>query len=213
MAIYTVGHSNLNQEQFLELIKGLDVLMDVRSHPGSNKWPQFNKEQLERYVPVTDTLYDWEPGLGGWDVRHMPLASKFLSYGVDVAAYTRGAFPKQRIAKKLVAAELWEGRPSWTNQGLLDYSWFMTLPEFLVAADRLIEMAQINDVGIMCCEVLWWKCHRSMIADYMAFRNIDCIHLQPKPTSHLSALGDRLQRYHPEIIKVWEQHKEKSNGI
>lgn len=49
--IYTVGHSNTEFERFLNLLNGIEVVVDVRSVPFSTYAPQFNmqniKEQLE----------------------------------------------------------------------------------------------------------------------------------------------------------------------
>ena len=70
----------------------------------------------------------------------------------------------------------------------------------------------------MCCECQWWRCHRSMIADYLAFRKIDCQHIMPhvrqknkvkfvdgyKLTSHMKVFGNRLERYESEIIDRWK---------
>lgn len=79
----------------------------------------------------------------------------------------------------------------------------MSLPEFLAGADRLIERGRTEDVGIMCCECLWWKCHRSMIADYLCFRGGDAVHLQPQLKAHSKALGNRLERYDPDVFSAW----------
>ncbi len=49
--IYTVGHSNIDFERFLSMLKGIEILIDVRSEPFSKYVPQFNsgilKKQLE----------------------------------------------------------------------------------------------------------------------------------------------------------------------
>ncbi len=45
---YTVGHSNVTFEKFLELVKTVDIdlLVDVRTIPYSKYVPQFNREPL-----------------------------------------------------------------------------------------------------------------------------------------------------------------------
>ena len=47
--IYTIGHSNRSLEDFLALLKEFDIqaLADIRSQPGSRKFPHFNLENLE----------------------------------------------------------------------------------------------------------------------------------------------------------------------
>lgn len=205
--IYSIGHSTLPIEDFIKLMKdnNIDVLMDIRSHPTS-RWEQHRKENYERSMPEAGIAYYWEAGLGGWDVRHMGIADLMAGRGVNVAAYTKGKFPKQQIAPKL-AKEVSPLFPSWTNRGLFEYSWFTTLEEFGEAVDRLIFLGERRNVAIMCCEVLWWKCHRSMVADYLWSKGIDSVHLQPKLTNHSKAIGNRLERYHPDIIQKWDQFR------
>ena len=47
--VYTVGHSNLSFEMFLEIINTINIkiLIDVRSTPYSKYVPHFNKESLK----------------------------------------------------------------------------------------------------------------------------------------------------------------------
>ncbi|MBE3045059.1 DUF488 domain-containing protein, partial [Candidatus Bathyarchaeota archaeon] len=44
--IFTVGHSTHSLEDFLDILKEhqIEVLVDVRKLPGSNRYPQFNKD-------------------------------------------------------------------------------------------------------------------------------------------------------------------------
>lgn len=64
--LYTIGHSNHDQEHFCTLLlrHGIEVLADVRSQPYSRHTPQFNSEELKaalathgiRYVYLGDQL-------------------------------------------------------------------------------------------------------------------------------------------------------------
>jgi hypothetical protein len=221
MAIFTVGHSTISSEAFVDLVKGkLTTVIDVRSHPTS-RWPQFRREEMEKWLPEAGIGYEWWPGLGGWDVRHENLRDSMLTHGVDLASYMRGKFPKQRIAQNKEPPAEQEKlpivKPEWTNVGLRDYSWFMSLPEFVDDAEKLIARGANEDVGIMCCEALYFKCHRSMIADYLLHKGVDSTHLQPtfrqknkikyvsgsKGPFHSSVIGNRLSRYDPEIVDAW----------
>ncbi|MBQ6200877.1 MAG: DUF488 family protein [Prevotella sp.] len=49
MTIYTIGHSNHSQEEFLRLIQtyGITCVVDVRSLPASKHYPQFNQDTGE----------------------------------------------------------------------------------------------------------------------------------------------------------------------
>ncbi len=48
-ALFTIGHSNHTDEQFVQLLRqhGIDVLADVRSQPYSKYTNQFNREDLQ----------------------------------------------------------------------------------------------------------------------------------------------------------------------
>ncbi|MBR4553765.1 MAG: DUF488 domain-containing protein [Bacteroidaceae bacterium] len=57
--LYSVGHSNQSQEEFLELLKKHDVncIVDVRSVPASKYTPQFNMEPLKRFLKKNGIQY------------------------------------------------------------------------------------------------------------------------------------------------------------
>ena len=65
--IWTIGHSTRPIEEFIALLRSakLDVLIDVRSFPGSRRYPQFNKENLREAVPAAGVDYLHMPELGG----------------------------------------------------------------------------------------------------------------------------------------------------
>ena len=67
MDMYTIGHSTHTQEEFISLLKDYDieVLVDVRSYPGSKYVPQFNQENMEKWLPENDIKYIHMPELGG----------------------------------------------------------------------------------------------------------------------------------------------------
>lgn len=57
--LYTVGHSNQSQEDFLELLKRHDIncIVDVRSVPASKFTPQFNMEPLKWFLKTNNIQY------------------------------------------------------------------------------------------------------------------------------------------------------------
>jgi uncharacterized protein (DUF488 family) len=65
--IYTIGHSNRDIDEFIELLKKneIEVLVDVRKLPGSAKYPHFNREELSRSLGAVDILYVYLEELGG----------------------------------------------------------------------------------------------------------------------------------------------------
>lgn len=65
--IYTVGHSTQSMNAFIDELKshGIKVLVDVRSLPGSNKFPQFDSESMSRVLRSAGVKYIWMKELGG----------------------------------------------------------------------------------------------------------------------------------------------------
>jgi uncharacterized protein (DUF488 family) len=66
-SLRTVGHSTADAAPFAELLgrTGVQLLVDVRSFPGSRKFPHFGREQMQTWLPAAGVEYRWEPRLGG----------------------------------------------------------------------------------------------------------------------------------------------------
>ena len=61
MRLYTVGHSNHTQDEFLRLLNThfVNCVVDVRSVPASSHNPQFNQEPLSRFLREKDIDYQF----------------------------------------------------------------------------------------------------------------------------------------------------------
>jgi len=55
--IYTVGHSNIDFERFLSMLKGIEILVDARSEPYSKYVPQFNSDNLKKQLEKAGIEY------------------------------------------------------------------------------------------------------------------------------------------------------------
>jgi uncharacterized protein (DUF488 family) len=73
----------------------------------------------------------------------------------------------------------------WRNAAFRGYADYMDTSEFVEAADKLAELAKHDRVVVMCSEAVWWRCHRSMIADYFVAHGWRVMHITsvaaPKP--------------------------------
>jgi uncharacterized protein (DUF488 family) len=54
---------------------------------------------------------------------------------------------------------------AWRNEAFRGYADYMDTPEFAAGAERLAGLAREDRAAAMCAEGVWWRCHRSMIAD------------------------------------------------
>lgn len=64
---FTVGHSTRSAAEFVSLLRENDVelLVDVRRHPGSRRHPQFNRGELEETLAEAGVDYRHDDRLGG----------------------------------------------------------------------------------------------------------------------------------------------------
>jgi uncharacterized protein (DUF488 family) len=65
--LYTIGHSTHPIGTFLSLLlqHEIAVLADVRSFPGSRRWPQFNQDELKVSLQESGIAYESLKLLGG----------------------------------------------------------------------------------------------------------------------------------------------------
>jgi uncharacterized protein (DUF488 family) len=65
--IWTIGHSTHSLEEFIAMLHSskIKLIVDIRSYPGSRKFPQFNKETLEISLQQNKIEYIHLINLGG----------------------------------------------------------------------------------------------------------------------------------------------------
>ena len=65
--IWTIGHSTRTIDIFISLLEenGIKLVADVRSLPGSKRYPQFNREMLAKSLTEHGIRYEHFPELGG----------------------------------------------------------------------------------------------------------------------------------------------------
>jgi len=58
-------------------------------------------------------------------------------------------------------------RPCFRNTGFRNYADYMLTPGFRAGARRLLALARRGPVAVLCAEAVPWRCHRSLIADWL----------------------------------------------
>ena len=151
--VWTVGHSTRSGEEFGQILSahGIEVLVDVRSFPGSRRYPQFNRAALSESLAGIGIEYRHEPRLGG---RRTPRADSHNT--------------------------------AWRNASFRAYADHMETDEFRKGVEDLLELAASARVAVMCAEALWWRCHRSLISDYLKAAGYTVVHIvdQTKTEEH-----------------------------
>ena len=144
ICVWTIGHSTRSLDEFTSLLNSasLEVLVDVRSFPGSRRYPHFNRENLSASLATAGIEYIHMPELGG---RR-----------------------KTRPDSQNVA---------WRNESFRGYADYMETETFRAGIERLLELARERRTAIMCSEAVWWRCHRSLIADYLKAAGVTITHI------------------------------------
>jgi len=142
--IWTIGHSTHPLDDFIRILESFDIeiLVDVRSLPGSNRFPHFNKENLERSLKENKIEYLHLPELGG----------------------------RRRVKKD-------SKNTAWRHPSFRGYADYMETDDFSKGIDELISIAKNKKAAIMCAEAVWWRCHRSMISDYLKLNGWKVMHI------------------------------------
>jgi uncharacterized protein (DUF488 family) len=65
--LWTIGHSTLPIDEFIATLESFEIrtVVDVRSFPGSRRYPQYNKERLRAELAGANVQYLHYPKLGG----------------------------------------------------------------------------------------------------------------------------------------------------
>ena len=67
---------------------------------------------------------------------------------------------------------------AWRNESFRGYADHMETAEFTSGIARLQEIADRHGAtAIMCAEAVWWRCHRSLIADHLKAHGVEVIHI------------------------------------
>jgi len=142
--IYSIGHSTRSLDEFLNMLRSFDIkiLTDIRSLPGSRRFPQYNMENLKTSLEEIGVQYIHLADLGG-----------------------------RRKVKKDSKNNL------WNNDSFRGYADYMETEEFENAIVKLEHIALEQPTAYMCAEAVWWRCHRSMVSDYLKAKGWAVLHI------------------------------------
>ena len=78
---------------------------------------------------------------------------------------------------------------AWRLPAFRAYADHTATEEFADGLFELLVLAEGLRTAIMCSEVLWWRCHRRIIADVLTSIGIDVVHIQSETiaTPHVLA--------------------------
>jgi uncharacterized protein (DUF488 family) len=66
---------------------------------------------------------------------------------------------------------------AWRNEAFRGYADHIDTAEFGQGYSQLVALATRLRTAMMCSELLWWRCHRSLISDALRVSGIEVIHI------------------------------------
>jgi len=66
---------------------------------------------------------------------------------------------------------------AWKNASFRAYADYMETEDFRQGIESLLRVSQAQRVAVMCAEAVWWRCHRSLISDYLKAEGVKVIHI------------------------------------
>ena len=115
------------------------------------------------------------------DVRRFPGSRKYPQFG---GAALAGSLAAQGIDYAWLGKlggrrrdQPGAGQLGWRNASFRSYAAFMWSEEFAEGLVELANIAHAMPTAVMCSELLWWRCHRALIADALRFLGFDVVHV------------------------------------
>jgi uncharacterized protein (DUF488 family) len=108
------------------------------------------------------------------DVRKIPGSRRNPQYNIDALplslseyqiGYTHMAALGGRRGRQVSITDNVNG--FWINRNFHNYADYAMTSEFRSGFDQLLGLINQRQCAIMCAEVLWWRCHRRIITDYL----------------------------------------------
>jgi len=116
------------------------------------------------------------------DVRMFPGSKRYPQFGREALAKSLSErriryehFPELGGRRK---AKPDSKNTAWRNESFRGYADYMETEDFRNGIARLVDLAEKSGpTAIMCAEAVWWRCHRSLISDYLKARGVEVIHI------------------------------------
>jgi uncharacterized protein (DUF488 family) len=116
------------------------------------------------------------------DVRSLPGSKHYPQFNKEALAESLSArgiryehFPELGGRRKPNADS---HNTAWRNASFRGYADYMETEQFHQGIERLLALArEAGPAAIMCAEAVWWRCHRSLISDYLKVRGIEVMHI------------------------------------
>ena len=145
------------------------------------------------------------------DVRAFPGSKRYPQFNKEALAASLSAhgiryehFPELGGKRK---SKPDSRNTAWRNASFRGYADYMETEQFQRGIERLLDVSRLDGAtAIMCAEAVWWRCHRSLIADYLKARGFEVLHIlgankvEPHPNTSAARILNGELTYQPESL-------------
>ena len=115
------------------------------------------------------------------DVRRFPASRRYPHFNQDALRTSLPAVGAEYLPFSELGGRR-RPRPDshnavWRDESFRGYADYMETEGFHAGIERLLELAGRMRTAVMCAEAVWWRCHRSLIADYLKAEGICVRHI------------------------------------
>lgn len=106
--------------------------------------------------------------------RHPHFAEQALERSLDAAGIGYVGLEALGGRRRVPPGPLQMG---WRNTSFRSYAAFTWTDEFAAGLAQLQDLVEAQRTAVMCSEVLWWRCHRALIADVLCVLGYPVLHV------------------------------------
>lgn len=140
------------------------------------------------------------------DIRRFPGSAKYPQFNKDSLQTTlqtagieymhlEGLGGRRKVQKN-------SKNNRWRNDSFRGYADYMETADFKKAVENLENIARAKPTAYMCSEAVWWRCHRSLVSDYLKAQGWTVLHIMAREkaekhiyTSPARIVDDRVLYY------------------
>ena len=116
------------------------------------------------------------------DVRRFPGSRRYPHFGGPALAHRLAAdgidYAWMQDLGGRRRGEAGPEQAGWRNPSFRAYAAYTWTEEFAAGLEELLHIANGTRTALMCSELLWWRCHRALIADVLRFLGLQVVHIQ-----------------------------------
>jgi uncharacterized protein (DUF488 family) len=115
------------------------------------------------------------------DIRHYPGSRRYPHFNKEALEISLPANNIRYIHLKELGGRrkpvVDSTNTAWKNEAFRGYADYMETTVFKTAIESLEMLAGEQRTAIMCSEAVWWRCHRSLVADYLKCSGWKVMHI------------------------------------